>query len=76
MSYISCPLAILILLELLKCHLESRKAFETCHVDKVPMETNFLDVHVFDITACNFVWILMKKMQQEHGNNLHIFKRL
>lgn len=65
MSYISCPLAILIPLELLKCHLESRKAFENCHVDKVPMETNFLDIHVFNITACNFVCILMGKEKKK-----------
>lgn len=70
MSYISCPLAILIPLELLKCHLESRKAFENCHVDKVPMETNFLDIHVFNIAACNFVWILVEK--KSCNNNLGI----
>lgn len=58
MSYISCPLTILILLELLKCHLERRKSFDNCHVYKVPMETNFLHIHMFSIVTCNFVQAL------------------
>lgn len=61
MSYISRPPAILISLELLKWHLYSRKAFENCHVDKVPMETTSLDIHVFNIPAYNFFCILIGK---------------
>lgn len=33
------------------------------------METNFLDIHVFNIAACNFVWILVKKKKEKSGNN-------